>query len=123
MDPMNEVLARAMQLGQERHRDAPPQHHAAFANSVAFAVTGWTGGYGGPSMREHWAGRLILRAGMPGVIDFDRAIALVEEACYGPFTRDMALMLCEEHCFDDAPGEQEEAIRLQIEIGEDTEDR
>ena len=118
----DDILRRAFMLGQERHSRAPPEHHAAFANAVSFAVTGWTGGYKGPSMREHRARDIILQAGLPGMIRFDEAVLLVEEACYGPLTREIALLLCQEHCRGDALGDLEEAIRIQIEIGEDTED-
>lgn len=108
------VLDRARRLGEERHPGAPAAHHAAFANSVAYAVTGWSGGYGGPSMREHWCSRLVApHRGLEG-LTFDRAVEICEQACYGPLTRDIARMLAEEEgrCFDDAPGEQEEAERL-----------
>jgi len=101
------VLNRAYELGKKRHPKAPEQHHAAFANSVAYAVTGSSGGFGGPSMREHWATRLASTARKRGEIDFDAAVELVEVACYGPLTVDIALALSREHCFDDAPGERE----------------
>jgi hypothetical protein len=117
-----DTLTRAYTLGQERHPAAPAAHHAAFANSVAEAVTGWSGGYGGPSMREHWASRLLGRAGTPGTIPFDLAVSTVEEACYGPITLEIARMLTFEACFDDADGEQEEAERLLHEAGEDLDD-
>ena len=111
-DQMADILTRAMALGREKHPDAPAAHHAAFANSVAYAVTGWSGGYGGPSMREHWAGRLAHQAGTPGAISFEKAVEVCEEVCYGPLTVEIARMLPDEHCFDDAPGEREEAFRL-----------
>ncbi len=102
------VLNRAMKLGQERHPAAPGQHHAAFANSVAYLVTGMSGGFGGPSMREHAAGR--ARCGEH--LGFDEAVAGCEEVCYGPLTVAIAVMVNCEHCFDDAPGEVEEAHKL-----------
>ncbi len=101
------ILSRARQLGEERHPGAPAEHHSAFANSVAYAVTGASGGYGGPSMREHWCSRLIAREGIAGELDFEHAVAICEQACYGPLTVQTARMLAAEHCFDDAPGEQE----------------
>ncbi len=117
-----DILTRAYALGRERHPTAPAAHHAAFANSVAYAVEGWSGGYGGPSLREHWAARLLAQAGRPGSIPFDLAVTTVEAACYGPLTIEIARMLSVEQCFDDHDGEQEEAQRLLSEAGEDDED-
>lgn len=107
----DEVLERAMKLGKERHPEAPQHHHAAFANTVATLVTGWSGGYGGPSMREHWASRVAYSKGIEK-FDFDSAVTAVDEACYGTLTIDHARMLEDEHCFDDAPGEVEQAERM-----------
>ena len=115
----DELLKEMYELGRKRHPDAPPQHHAAFANSVTEAVTGWSGGYGGPSMREYWAGRLILRAGTPGEIELEQAISIVEQACYGPVTIEMARLLLEEHCFDDAREDIDAALRLIGDLDED----
>ena len=111
-DQMADALTQAMTLGRAKHPDAPAAHHAAFANSVAYAVTGWSGGYGGPSMREHWSSQLIHQAATPGAVGFDDAVKVCEDACYGPLTTEIASMLPDEHCFDDAPGEREEALRL-----------
>ncbi|MEK7452632.1 MAG: hypothetical protein AAB614_00170 [Patescibacteria group bacterium] len=105
----DEVLKLAMKLGKERHPEAPQHHHAAFVNSVQTLVTGWSGGFGGPSMREHWACRVAKAKDTVGQFSFDDAVTAVEEACYGQLTLDHANMLEEEHCFDDAPGEVETA--------------
>ena len=48
IDNYSEILKKAYELGKATHPDAPNQHHAAFANSVACFVTGASGGYGGP---------------------------------------------------------------------------
>ena len=109
----NNILREARRIGEERHPDAPAEHHSAFANSVAYAVTGWSGGYGGPSMREHWASRVVARRfGGSGHCSFNEAVAALDECCYGPLTLEHALMLECEHCFDDAPGEVEAARQL-----------
>lgn len=108
----DDALQQAMALGRNKHPNAPAEHHAAFANSVAYAVTGFSGGYGGPSMREHWCSRLIHQKGMPGQIGFDEAVGICEQVCYGPLTKEIAQMLDIEHCFDDAPGEQQQAQQM-----------
>ncbi len=108
----DEALTQAMELGKAKHSDAPQHHHAAFANSVAYLVTGMSGGYGGPSMREHQASRIGHSQGQVGAYSFEDAVKAVEDCCYGPLTFDHATMLEDEHCFDDAPGEQDQAQQM-----------
>ena len=112
MKDYSAILERALVLGKERHPGAPSQHHAAFANSVAYAVMRMSGGYGGPSMREHWASRIIASAFGGRSCSFEQAIDLLDECCYGPLTVQHACMLDCEYCFDDAPGEVEQARKL-----------
>lgn len=50
-----QVLECAMARARERYPQASPELRAAYANSVAYAVTGLSGGYGGPSAREYAA--------------------------------------------------------------------
>jgi hypothetical protein len=108
----NHVLERAMTLAKERHPNSPAQHRAAFANSVAYLVTGASGGYGGPSMREHWASRIGHSAGLVSNSTFEQAVEAVDACCFGPLTYEHACMLDVEHCFDDAPGEVDAAQQL-----------
>lgn len=100
----DKILDRAMAVGAELHPGAPKEHHAAFANSVAYLVTGFSGGFGGPSMREHLAGRIGHAKGLVSNCAFEQAVEAVKVCCYGDLTVEHANML-EEHCFDDAPGE------------------
>lgn len=130
------ILQDAVAWAQANYPDAPLQHRAAFANSVAYLVTGFSGGFGGPSIREHlvsWsmagetgevsaveiAGQAmtaIIPDGSlpsPGYWDFESATAWCENFCFGPIEdyRDRALQIMErEHCFDDAP-EDLDALR------------
>lgn len=117
-DDLDAVLTAALALGQERHPNARPQHHAAFANSVAAAVTGWSGGYGGPSLREHTAARLIPAG---GGLSYLEAILGVEEVCYGPIGPWHAAILSETEDgghpsgvggFDNPVGDVDAAIEL-----------
>ena len=108
----DDVLTRAVKLGKERYPSAPAEHHATFANSVAYLVTGMSGGFGGPSMREHQASRIGHSAGLVSNCTFEQATEAVELCCFGPLTYEHACMLNVEHCFDDAPGEEAEARRL-----------
>lgn len=116
MDSIKEfdrALEKAFELGKERHPDAPQEHHAAFANLVAYAMTANSGGYGGPSMRENLGARLIVAKFGTGAgrCTFEQAVELVEECCYGKLTLEHAQMLEQEYCFD-APGEVEVARKL-----------
>lgn len=112
MEDYSCILEKAWCLGKERHPDAPSQHHAAFANSVAYAVTRMSGGYGGPSMREHWASRIVASSFGSQPCSFEQAVELLEENSYGPLTTEHAMMLDVEYCFDDAPGDQEAARKM-----------
>lgn len=102
-EPSSEdVLERAMRLIQERKPNASIQKKAAFANSVQYLVTGWSGGFGGPSVREHAACRLY------GVrrYSFEEAVELLiseEGPIFGPLTEIHRQCWEEEYCFDDDP--------------------
>lgn len=58
------------------------------------------------------ASRIGHSAGLVSNSTFEQAVEAVEQCCYGPLTYEHACMLDVEHCFDDAPGEVEEARRL-----------
>lgn len=119
----SQILKAAMARGKELHPDAPIQHHAAFANSVACLVTGVSGGYGGPSVREHAVTHAAMAsqghqpttaAGMnafcptkggkiPGQWAIEDAIALAEPVAYGPLGDIHFQCYRTEYCFDDTP--------------------
>lgn len=103
----SEILKQAFELGKQKHPDAPNQHHAAFANSVACFVTGASGGYGGPSVREHAAERLGSSHKPMGGWEFEEAVKFCTEPCYGEMTELHYALFREEHCFDDAPQDLE----------------
>ena len=107
-------LMMAYEYGKEHHPEAPQEHHCAFANSVAYAMTGMSGGAGGPSMREHFASRLIIKEVGTGSnrCTFEQAVKLLDECCYGTLTKDIARMITVEHCFGNAPGEEMLAFDL-----------
>lgn len=97
----NQILDRAMKIARKRYPKASPKRWAAFANGVAYAVTGWSGGFGGPSVREHAAARVCRP-----YQDFDSAVRkLIAEngVVFGPLTDlHRECWICE-HCFDDDP--------------------
>ena len=98
----SEILEKAFELGKTNHPESPNQHHAAFANSVACFVTGASGGYGGPSVREHTAERMGSRKKRMGEWDFNEAVKFCDSQCYGELTKYHKEIFKVEHCFDDA---------------------
>jgi len=111
MDGYDQILERAFALAKHQQPDQPVQRQAGFANAVSYALTGMSGGYGGPSMREHYASRVIARH--RGVrITFERACKLLEDVFFGPLTQEMALIQYDEYCFDDAPEDLQTAAGL-----------
>lgn len=128
-----EVLKKAMEWAKENKPKASHYHQYAFTNSVNYLVTGWSGGYGGPTIREHLCshalvgdGENILTRTDLGIItvshpdgrlpragewDFDRAVQFCAPICFGGLSRYALKIVCMEHCFDDDP-EDLEQIRL-----------
>jgi hypothetical protein len=51
--------SQAMEWSQNHYPDGSLQHHAAFVNSVTYAVFRFTGRFSGPSIREHVANAAI----------------------------------------------------------------
>jgi len=107
MDQFNQydqLLQQARALIEERKPDASAHRKAAFANSVASVVTGVSGGFGGPSVREHIADQLLGRRGL----SFDQAVEeLLKEdgLIFGPLRQEHFDFWSEQGdiCFDDDP--------------------
>lgn len=59
MDDFYALGERALAWAQEHYPDASANHQAAFANSVVYARLRLSSPYGGPSVREHVANRLL----------------------------------------------------------------
>ncbi|MEM9214029.1 MAG: hypothetical protein AAGD25_06745 [Cyanobacteria bacterium P01_F01_bin.150] len=126
----HEALAKARQWGQQQYPRSPIQHHAAFANSVAYMVTGASGGYGGASVREHAVSHAVglhgggerttvqgLNAFIPGSghipagqWGFEEACQFARSICYGELTDLHFFCYRSENCFDDA-AEDIEALK------------
>lgn len=99
----DEILKKAVELAQEKYPQASPQKHSAFANSVAYFVTGWSGGYGGPSVREHAAARVKLQRISWSFVEAVEELIREEGVIFGPFTDLHRQCAMQEHCFDDDP--------------------
>jgi hypothetical protein len=105
---MNNILGKALAWAKEKHSEAPVAHQCAFANSVQYLCTGWSGG---PSIREHACSHALADSlSMPGDWGFEAACKFAEPICFGPITRLHFDCYRIEHCFDDAP---EDLLALQ----------
>lgn len=103
MDEYKNVLEKAKQFIDERMPATSAQKRAAFANSVAYLVTGLSGGYGGPSVREHAASH---KYGLGGRLTYDEAVAWLsdpKDVIFGPLTDVHRGCWAHEYCFDDDP--------------------
>ena len=118
----SDILEKALAEGKSRQPNEPLQHHAAFANSVAYLVTGASGGYGGPSCREHAVSHAAQLqgggqqatvgdfnafvpgpdTGIPGQWSYESACDFAEPICYGPIQEIHFACYRTEHCFDDS---------------------
>ncbi len=105
IEKYSQILDSALEHGKTLHPDAPIEHHAAFANSVAYLVTGASGGYGGPSCREHavsWALHGSRHSSIAGEWEYEKALQFAEPYCYGPLTELHYQCAKSECCFHDS---------------------
>lgn len=100
-----EVLEQAFAHAQATYPDASVFHHAAFANSVAYLVTGWRGGYGGPNIREHTVSHAAARVKPAGQWAYDDACAFAAPYCFGALTPYHAVIAQREDCANDDPAD------------------
>ena len=126
IDKFDEYLENALKLGRDKYPEAHHSRHSAFANSVTYLLTGASGGYGGPSMREHavsWSlsgdgyqefirtnggVKIVMqfpdgRIKMPGEWEYAEDCAFAEPICYGKLPLICKKIYILEHCFNDDP--------------------
>ena len=105
MNSYENILKESLKFAKDKYPDASPKQWAAYANSKAYINTRISGGYGGPSMREHYA-CLTIKSDTP------YAEKKLQEICFGKMTHEIARMLENEHCFNDSMEDLEEARRF-----------
>lgn len=96
------LLEFAKKYSDEYLNEFSNQKRCAFANSVSYFVTGWSGGYGGPSVREHAASRFKTKS----ECSLSEVIKMLEDPkgpIFGPITDLHRNLYQIEHCFDDDP--------------------
>ncbi|MGC8710954.1 MAG: hypothetical protein ACP5RH_01045 [Leptodesmis sp.] len=105
-----EKWSQALEWANQNYPDESAYHKASFANSVTYLVTGASGGYGGPSLREHLVSWSVGAAwGIcypPGSWTFEEAVAYAAPLCFDNPAKHLS-RLAEiqevEACFDDDP--------------------
>lgn len=124
---LEDILKRAMDWSQENKPESSEYHKAAFANSVSYLVTGYSGGFGGPSIREHICSHALVGDGYnmlqdtnlgqitvsypdgrlpsPGEWSFDHAINFCSSICFGPLSKYAIKVVEMEYCFNDDPND------------------
>lgn len=115
---------KALEWANTSYPKADPNHHQAFANAVAYLVTGTSGGAHGPSIREHlvsWSlmgtsGKVGDIGGMTAIYPdgtlpraggwrFGDACQFASPLCFDPpekYLDELIQISGQEHCFDDA---------------------
>lgn len=108
LEGLKQEEAQAREWGKMRHPEASPQHHAAFVNSVTYALFRFTGRFGGPSVREHAAGTAINDSDM----DWRNGprtdlYAFLDPVVYGPIqdAHIKTWIMFKDISFDDDPGD------------------
>jgi hypothetical protein len=131
---MEDVLKSAIEWAGLNYPNSSLHHRSAFANSVQYFVAGNSGGFGGPSLREHLCSWSL--AGVNGSVNaieiadeamtaiypdgslpragewnFEDAIVHCARLCFSPASdhRSQLIQIMErEYCFDDDPKDREE---------------
>lgn len=109
----DEVLEQARQLVEQERPNASAQHKAAFCNSVAYLVTKRTGGFGGPSVRQHVVNRLYIGKPPMPFEEASRLLLADDGLIFGPLTslHHQVWEQLSEICFDDDPQDVAELDR------------
>ncbi|MFG1858942.1 hypothetical protein ACGFJT_44405 [Actinomadura geliboluensis] len=106
MDAHSSTLHKALELARKKYPNVAPELHTAFANTVAFAVTGVDGGFGPASCREHLASRKYIL----NQVTYEQATREMldpEGPIFGPLTEAHREVFESESCHNDAPADRE----------------
>lgn len=122
------ILKEALEWAKHNRPNSSLQNKAAFANSVSYFITGFSGGFGGPSIREHlcsWSLGTVTSVSiegetmmaivpsdlpMPGNWELNDAIVHCDQICFGPidqYRNQMIQIMEREPCFDNDPSDLE----------------
>lgn len=103
-------LDDAIRWANENQPNASLAHRTAFANSVSYLCTGLSGGFGGPSLREHLVSWMVANPQFntkklnPGTWEFNDAVEFAASFCFQPaenYKHHLMKIAHDESCFDD----------------------
>lgn len=97
-------LEAAMTVVNKFYPEASTEKKAAFANSVSYLVTAASGGFGGPSVREHAVSHTYCHQNF----SYPEAVKLLlaeDGLIFGPLQDIHHQCWQVEHCFDDDPND------------------
>lgn len=105
-DRYDSILDKAKAYIDKQKPEASNFHRAAFANVVAYLATGISGGFGGPSVREH-AAVWVYRAKTMTLSEIVIVLEHAQGVIFGPITKLHAQIYEDEYCFNDDPKDLE----------------
>jgi hypothetical protein len=108
----HDLLRQARTWGEHHYPQASSYKHAAFANGVLYVLHRASGGFGGPSVREHAVAQAVNDTGR-SFTDFETACQFVAPIVYGPLT-DLHRRIWDDQqviCHDNDP-EDERQLKL-----------
>jgi|GEM_PF-4090852 len=90
-----DLYKAARALGLKLHPDAEEIRHMAFGNAMMYGVYGMSAVFGDLTPRTARARQILNEASLSSDLRERRTqvVALIEETCYGPMTRDIAMMV------------------------------
>ncbi len=105
MDYYDKILDEALAYGRTHASSGGKYRLSAFANSVAYLCTGMSGGYGGPSVREHAVSYSLGGNPQAGDWEFKAACVHCFPLCFGGLNAQHLKVWKElkDLCFDDDP--------------------
>ncbi len=109
-------VERAFREAQKKMPNHSMAKHAALANALASVLTGISGGYGGPSVREYVAEQVLReKVDVDSPLAYKSAMQILLDPkgpIYGPVTQQHLVYWCEYDNFDNDPDDIEALQKL-----------
>jgi len=102
-DMFDEYLELAKKFIEEKKPNESQQKKDAFTNSVPYVLLGISGGYGGPSVREHSSNILKRKKSNWTFEEVCTELIKDDGLIFGPIKNIHRIIFENEYCFDDDP--------------------